>query len=259
MTGVKEQVAGNYGEHIAKAGYMTLVLDHRHFGESEGMPRQHEDPVKKMEDFKNAVSFLSSLNGVDEERIIACGISTGGGYMLQLSAFDRRVKTVAIVASGLNLGDTLSDMLGRDGFINFLKGFNAPRQSHYDTGEVQYIPAVSADNKPAAMTGDEPFEYYGTSRAWSPGWVNRYTTESIENLMSFNAIPYAHHVSPTPLLIVHGRNDKYCLPKYAQQVYEQAGESKEILWLDTTNHIDLYDNEKYVVPAISRIVEWFNR
>ena len=33
---------------------MTLVLDHRHFGESEGMLRQHEDPAKKMEDFKNA-------------------------------------------------------------------------------------------------------------------------------------------------------------------------------------------------------------
>jgi uncharacterized protein len=67
------------------------VLDHRHFGESEGMPRQHED-------FKNAVSFLCSLNGVDKERIGACGISMGGGYMLQLSAFDRRVKAVAIVA-----------------------------------------------------------------------------------------------------------------------------------------------------------------
>src|SRR6266496_5991967 len=72
MTGVKEQVAGNYGERIGKAGYMTLVLDHRHFGESEGMPRQHEEPAKKMEDFKNAVSFLSSLNCVDEERIGAC-------------------------------------------------------------------------------------------------------------------------------------------------------------------------------------------
>ena len=62
----------------------------------------------------------------------------------------------------------------------------------------------------------------------SPGWVNRYTTESIENL-SFNAIPYAHQVSPTPLLIVHGRNDKYCLPKFAQQVYDLAENSKE--WL----------------------------
>ena len=109
------------------------------------------------------------------------------------------------------------------------------------------------------MIGDEPFEYYGTSRAWSPGWVNRYTTESIENLMSYNAIPYASHVSPTPLLIVHGKNDKYCLPKFAQEVYDLADEPKEILWLDTSNHIDLYDNEKYVGPAISKIVEWFNK
>jgi fermentation-respiration switch protein FrsA (DUF1100 family) len=191
--------------------------------------------------FKNAVSFLSSLNGIDRERIGACGISMGGGYMLQLAAFDRRIKAISIVASGLNLADTLLEMLGKEGFINFLKQFNAARQKHYDTGEVRYIPAVATDNKPAAMTGDEPFEYY--VRAWS----------------QYNAIPYAHHVSPTPLLIVHGRNDKYCFPKFAQQVYEEADEPKEILWLDTSNHIDLYDNEKYVGPAISKIVDWFGK
>ena len=39
MTGVNEQVAGHYAERIAKAGYVTLVLDHRHFGEIEGIPR----------------------------------------------------------------------------------------------------------------------------------------------------------------------------------------------------------------------------
>ena len=89
--------------------------------------------------------------------------------------------------------------------------------------------------------------------------MNRYTTESIENLMSYNAVPYAHHVSPTPLLIIHGKNDKYCLPRFAQQVYEEASEPKEILLLDTTNHIDLYDNEKYVGPAITKILQWFNR
>jgi uncharacterized protein len=72
---------------------------------------------------------------------------------------------------------------------------------------VQYTPAVATENKPAAMIGDEHFEYYGTSRSWSPGWISRYTTESLENLMSFNAVPHAHHVAPTPLLIIHGKND----------------------------------------------------
>lgn len=259
MTGVKEQVAGHYAERIAKAGYVTLAIDNRHFGESEGMPRQHEDPAKKMEDFKNAISFLCSLGFVDKERIGACGISMGGGYVLQLAAFDRRIKAIAIIASGINLGDTLLEMLGKEGFFNFLKEFNAARQRHYDNGEVQYIPAVATGNRPAAMVGDEPLEYYGTSRAWSPGWVNRYTTESIESLMSYNVVSYAHHVSPTPLLVIHGKNDKYCFPKYAQQIYEEAGEPKEILWLDTSNHIDLYDNEKYVSPSTSKIMEWFGK
>ncbi len=44
--------------------------------------------------------------------------------MLQLAAFDRRIKAVSIVASGLNLADTLLEMLGKEGFVNFLKEFN---------------------------------------------------------------------------------------------------------------------------------------
>jgi fermentation-respiration switch protein FrsA (DUF1100 family) len=106
MTGVKEQVAGSYAERLSESGFVTLALDHRHFGESEGEPRQHEDPAKKMEDFKNAISSISTIEDIDREKIGACGISMGGGYMLQLAAFDRRVKAVSIVASGLNLGDT---------------------------------------------------------------------------------------------------------------------------------------------------------
>src|SRR5215510_8590102 len=87
MTGVKEQVAGSYAERIAQAGFITLAIDNRHFGESEGEPRQHEDPAKKIEDFKNGISFISTIKGIDVERIGACGISMGGGYMLQLAAF----------------------------------------------------------------------------------------------------------------------------------------------------------------------------
>jgi alpha-beta hydrolase superfamily lysophospholipase len=183
----------------------------------------------------------------------------GGGYVLQLAAWDRRIRAISLVASGLNLGDTFLEMMGKEALVKQLEDLNASRQKHYETGEVQYIPAVATEGKPAAMTGDEPFEYYGTSRSWSPGWVNRYTTESIENLMSFNAVSHAHHLTPTPLLIIHGKNDKYCLPKFAQEVYDKAGEPKEIMWVDAPNHIDLYDVEKYVEPAVNKTVEWFNK
>jgi uncharacterized protein len=258
MTGVKEQVAGLWADRLAKAGFVTLAFDHRNFGESEGTPRQHEDTSKKIEDLKNAIGFLASLPEVDSSKIGACGISMGGGYVLQLAAWDRRIKAVTIVAAGLNLGDSFLEMMGKEALVKQLEDLNASRQKHYDTGEVQYIPAVATGGKASAMTGDEPFEYYGTSRSWSPGWINRYTTESIENLMSFNAVPYAHHVTPTPLLIIHGKNDKYCFPKFAQEVYDKADEPKEIMWVDAPNHIDLYDVEKYVEPAVNKTVEWFN-
>jgi uncharacterized protein len=69
MTGVKEQVAGSYAERLSESGFVTLALDHRHFGESEGKPRQHEDPAKKMEDFKNALSFMSTLKDIKRDRL----------------------------------------------------------------------------------------------------------------------------------------------------------------------------------------------
>ena len=47
MTSVKEQVTGVYAKSLAEIGFITLAIDHRYFGESEGAPRQYEKfPVK---------------------------------------------------------------------------------------------------------------------------------------------------------------------------------------------------------------------
>lgn len=43
LSGVKDQVTGLCAEKIAAAGYVTLAFDHRNFGASGGVPRQHED------------------------------------------------------------------------------------------------------------------------------------------------------------------------------------------------------------------------
>jgi hypothetical protein len=57
-----------------------------------------------------------------------------------------------------------------------------------------------------------------------------------------------------------GKNDKYCLQKFAQQVYDKTGEPKEIMWVDAPNYIDLYDVEKYFGPTVNnKTVEWFNK
>ena len=49
LTSVKEQATGNYAVAMAARGFVTLTFDHRHFGESDGFPRQYEHPGRKVE------------------------------------------------------------------------------------------------------------------------------------------------------------------------------------------------------------------
>lgn len=55
---------------------------------------------------------------------------------------------------------------------------------------------------------------------------------------------------------MHGRTDGFCSPEGAQDAYDRIEGPKELLWLDTTNHIDLCDRSEYVDPAIDRITDW---
>jgi fermentation-respiration switch protein FrsA (DUF1100 family) len=62
-----------------------------------------------------------------------------------------------------------------------------------------------------------------------------------------------------PLLIVHGSGDQAIPVTDAEAAFAAAPEPKELLLLDTGNHIELYDDDGYVLPAIDRAVSFFDR
>jgi fermentation-respiration switch protein FrsA (DUF1100 family) len=82
---------------------------------------------------------------------------------------------------------------------------------------------------------------------------------SLEPFFAYNAIVHAPLVAPTPLLLIHGTKDLFLLPEYAQQAYDAALGPKELIWIETHNHIELYDQDPYVSIAASRAVQWLNR
>jgi uncharacterized protein len=256
LTGVKDQVVGTYAEKLTEAGFATLAFDHRNFGESEGSPRQHEDQAGKVADLRDAVSYLASRPEIDAERIGVVGVCLGGSYAVRAAAFDPRVRAVAGIAAAYNSPHRLRTMLGADGFRARLGDVVANLVRESEGGEVAYVPAVAVDG-PAAMAGEEPYAYYGTERSKSDVWENRLSVDSFWQLMTLDALSAVELLDRTPFLIVHGRVDAFCTPEGAQAAYDRAPGPKEIEWLDTSNHIDLYDQPQFVDPAVRRTAEFF--
>lgn len=250
FTGVKEQVVGSYAERLARAGVATLAFDHRGFGESGGR-RGHEDSQGKLGDLRAAVGLLSRRAEVDRDRIGLVGICLGGGYAVRAAAFDPRVRAVVGIAGAYNSPAWFARQMGTGGYRAALASF----VDRYD----EIMPAVAPDGGEAAMGGDEPWSYYGTDRSAASHWENRVTRGSLHALMTLDALGAAPLLADTPLLVVHGRVDAYCAPELATAVHADAAGDKEIVWLDCTRHVDLYDEEPYVGQAVAATSEFLRR
>lgn len=83
---VRTMRLGAYAERFVAAGYACLVFDYRHFGDSEGSPRQLLDIQKQLEDWKSAIAYVRANSSVDGTRITLWGTSFGGGHALSTAA-----------------------------------------------------------------------------------------------------------------------------------------------------------------------------
>ena len=93
---VKTLRLGAFAERFQAAGYACLVFDYRHFGESEGEPRELLSLKRQREDWRSAVAFARSLPEVDARRVVAWGTSFGGGHAIVTTAGDADI--VAAIA-----------------------------------------------------------------------------------------------------------------------------------------------------------------
>jgi fermentation-respiration switch protein FrsA (DUF1100 family) len=130
-------------------------------------------------------------------------------------------------------------------------------------GEVRYIPTIAHgldDDTPiAAMPNDEAYEYYDrTSREDAPNWPRALTADSLPTYFAYNAVAAAPLVAPTPLMVIHGTQDAALLPEFAKAAYAAAAHPKEMVWLETDNHVQLYDQAPYVPEAVRHAIRWLD-
>lgn len=108
LGGTRDMRLPAYAERFAAAGYACLIFDYRHFGDSEGTPRQLLHIGRQLEDWQAAVSHARGLEGADAGRIILWGTSFSGGHVLRIAADDAGI--AAVISQG-PFSDGLSSTL----------------------------------------------------------------------------------------------------------------------------------------------------
>ena len=83
-----------FAERFCAAGYACVVFDYRHFGDSDGEPRQLLDIARQLEDWNAAIAYARACPDVDGRRVVLWGTSFGGGHVLAIAAEDRHVAAV---------------------------------------------------------------------------------------------------------------------------------------------------------------------
>lgn len=90
----REMGLDRYARRFAAAGMAVLVFDYRHFGASQGTPRQLLNIARQRADWHAAIAFARTLRGIDATRIALWGTSFGGGHVLSVAPDDAYIAAV---------------------------------------------------------------------------------------------------------------------------------------------------------------------
>lgn len=244
---VKQQSSGLYANQMAERGFAVVAFDPSYTGESGGEPRNVASPEINTEDFSAAVDFLGLQKNVDRNKIGIIGICGFGGFALNATAIDKRVKAVAttslydmtrVMSRGYN------DVVTPEQRTKTLENLSEQRWKDAEAGK----PADGPRNLPETLKGDEPqfvkeyFDYYRTPRGFQVNSVNSNGAWLITNPISFMNMPilsYVKEISPKPMLMIAGENahSRY----FSEDIFKIANEPKELVIIPNAVHVDLYD------------------
>jgi len=259
---VKEQSSGLYANQMAERGFIALAFDPSYTGESGGEPRNVASPDINTEDFSAAVDLLGLLEKVDRNRIGIIGICGFGGFALNATAVDKRIKAVATTSmydmSRVNAKGYF-DATTPEQRAEILKQMSLQRWADAKNGK----PAPSSNNLPEKLTGNEPafvaeyYNYYKTPRGFHPRSINSnsaWTATTPLSLMNMPILTYIKEISPRPMLIIAGEkaHSKY----FSEDAYKAAAEPKELMIIPNAVHVDLYD--KIDIIPFDKLESFFN-
>ncbi len=236
--GTKEMFVERYAKMFNVAGFAVLTYDYRHFGKSDGNPRQLYSMDKQLEDCSAAISYVRSRKEINADKIIIWGTSGGAGYGLIIAASDDKIACVSCQCGALDHKADSKMAISRDGFMSYLPLiFHAQRdkgRQRFGLGP-HYIAIVGNHGVPAIIKA--PGAYEGYSGIASEDAENKLCAR-IMLTPHKNPVEYAHLVK-CPVLIQVCENDNVADPQGSINTAKKLGD-RATLKKYPIGHFDIY-------------------
>jgi fermentation-respiration switch protein FrsA (DUF1100 family) len=256
--GVKEQTAGLYAQRLAEQGFVTLAFDASHQGDSGGLPRFLDDPMRRVADIYSAVDYLTTLQYVDAGRIGLLGICAGSGTAVKAASMERRIKAVGTV-SAVDVGAAFRK--GWDGKaseaeqIATLEAVAKQRTAQVAGAAPVYVPYVpQVGDKTAPRDLQEAADYYLTPRGQHPNAPNKMLLTSASAMVSFTGFDRVETFLTQPLMVIAGSEAGSLW--HSTELHAKAPGPKELFIVKGATHMDLYDGPGVGV-AMGRLAPFF--
>lgn len=260
---VKEQAPMQYATRLAREGFVVLIFDPRHSGESGGEPRRLESPTAKVRDVGAAVAWLATRPEVDPRRIGALGICQGASEMIAAAADNPAIRAVALVSGQYLYRENLLGFFGGGGptLDERIARGRAALARFKESGQVDYTPVVATADKSVGLPWPPIHDWYQpwtTSKWGEPSrWENRYATMSDAEVWTFDVDAPARRLT-VPTLIVHGEHSDG-LVAAARHVHDlvPARETRLVI-VAGVFHTRFYDDPIVVDPAAAEVSGWLS-
>lgn len=240
-----------YHEALAAAGIGVLVFDYRGFGDSEG-PQGVLSPRMQLEDLVNAVTYLTTREDVDADRIGCFGTGgTGGGNAVLLAGTDPRVRAVVSQVPVADGADWLHRMRSEHEWLAFLKANEEDRRERVTTGKGRLVHPREEIMVPTPERRQTNVKADVDSRI--PSAVS---LEAVDEILAYRPVEVARRVAQ-PTMIIGVEDDATTPTDHAEKLYQALSGPKALVMQRHTTHYAAYDQYWEVVTP--RIVDWFER
>jgi len=257
--GTKDMLLEKYALRFTEAGFAALTFDYRHFGESEGDPRQLYSLTNQLKDIKAAVQYARSREEINTDKIFIWGTSSSGNYGVLVAAEDPNIAGIIGQSPSFDHQADGKRIVKRDGmtwFLNLI--FHAQR----DKGRSRLglsphkFPVAGLPGSTAMFIAPGAYEGYKSISQDSSTFKNEVCARLMFDPHGPDLLKSSEKVK-CPALFQICENDDIMAPDSHHKIAGILGERVEII-MNPIGHFDIYFSE-YFEKSVREQIKFLKR